>query len=388
MPFLERYREYCQSVTDAPWKFHEYIGLATVAAVMGNRWRLGIGDGWIYPNLWIILVAASSRFRKSTCLKISQRMIERCSVRDIELSWRASEEALIEQLNQRPYGITYCDELASFAGLMGRDFMRGGKGLWASVYDGRLPREFFKRGQHQGRADLAVSFTAATTMEWLVDQLNESDIRGGLLPRFLVVPAYSKETSMPLPPMGDQKEQAALAAELDRISLTEGDMFLPRESQRLYTQWFMRYDNAKLDGTRADPWIPRLATCCLKIAMILQVDHDGQRSIQPAIIQQACQYTSWAMQQVGTLCQQELTFSKHEEQVKRVRQLLQREEGWTRLRDLQRTCHLSKQDLDKVLATCRASEWIQEKRDVWVTDSDTNPDERKKVQQIRWLGMT
>lgn len=381
MSFLQRYREYCHGVTDAPSVFHEYVGIATVATAMGNRWKMPHAGGWLYPNLWILLVAASSRYRKSTSLRLSQRITEELS-KPVELAWRASEESLIEQLVKHPFGVTYCDEMASFAGMLGRDFMRGGRGLWATVYDGRLPAEHFKRGQSSTKHDLAVSFIAATTLEWLTDQMQESDIRGGLLPRFILIPAYKKERSMPRPPMGDEHVRKLLAGELERISLTDGLMTLSKDAEREYDRWYMQWDTAKLDGTRSDPWIPRIATAAMKIAMILQVDADGHRVIAGQTMREATQYATWALTQIGKLCREELAFSRFEVDLKRIREILQGEEtepteGWMDYQELLWRSHIRTDGLRKIIQSGVESGQIEPRK--------VHRDGAKRlVEQFRW----
>ena len=63
--FVEAYIEFAQEVTDAPITFHNFMGYAVISAVVGRNVYFPFGDMNLYPNLYMLFIAASSRFRKS-----------------------------------------------------------------------------------------------------------------------------------------------------------------------------------------------------------------------------------------------------------------------------------------------------------------------------------
>jgi len=75
--FLSLYQEFCREITDAPEVYHEAVGLATVAVVLGNNVSFEFGDSQIFPNLWLNVLGDSSVTRKTTSINISKRLIPR-----------------------------------------------------------------------------------------------------------------------------------------------------------------------------------------------------------------------------------------------------------------------------------------------------------------------
>ena len=68
--FLKSYVDYATKQTDTPKLFHLFTGLAIVGASLGNKVFVRAWGKNIYSNLWIVTVAPSGFYRKSTAINL------------------------------------------------------------------------------------------------------------------------------------------------------------------------------------------------------------------------------------------------------------------------------------------------------------------------------
>ena len=62
---FRHYVEWAEPVTDAPIDFHVAASLALAGTIAGRKISLDRGHGRLYPNIWALILAPSSFFRKS-----------------------------------------------------------------------------------------------------------------------------------------------------------------------------------------------------------------------------------------------------------------------------------------------------------------------------------
>ena len=91
--------------TDGPDEFIFMAGLAALGAIAGHNFyiRGAIGNR-IYPNLYILIVAPSTLYRKSTAISIAEkvvRMYDKVLVYPAEFT----PEQLLHILQNKPYGL-------------------------------------------------------------------------------------------------------------------------------------------------------------------------------------------------------------------------------------------------------------------------------------------
>ena len=78
--FPKRFIRYASQRTDAPPEFLEASGLATLSAAVGRKARLVLTTGLIVPSLWVMLVADSTRYRKSTAIELGADILRRADL--------------------------------------------------------------------------------------------------------------------------------------------------------------------------------------------------------------------------------------------------------------------------------------------------------------------
>src|SRR5258706_11246594 len=112
MSFLDDYQAYAASGTDSPPEFHEFMALVTAGVMIGRTRWFQLGHISIYPNIYMIVLAPSSLYRKSTILSISKNMLEKVSPAKSYPS-DFSQEKIMQIIHENPTGIFYYSEFRS-----------------------------------------------------------------------------------------------------------------------------------------------------------------------------------------------------------------------------------------------------------------------------------
>lgn len=209
--------EFAATLTDAPTIFHLFSGLTLLASAVRRRaWVQGFGGRPLYPNLWSVLIAPSSVYRKSTALNIARDLMADVSIPVLPEDF--SREMLVEILSSTPQGTFVWSEFGSAIAQFDKDYMSGIKDMLADMYD--CP-DSYKRMLKGGTFEVqspCLSILGATNIDWMVDKKNiRNDMRGGFLARCLFVPFTSKDFEMETPGVVDHKWRGRLSGFLRDI---------------------------------------------------------------------------------------------------------------------------------------------------------------------------
>ncbi|MBM2811018.1 MAG: primase, phage related [Chloroflexi bacterium] len=74
--FVDRYARFACRRTDAPACFHEAMGLVALSVLVGRRAVLRLASGEVYPSLWVLILADSTLYRKSTAMDLARELVE------------------------------------------------------------------------------------------------------------------------------------------------------------------------------------------------------------------------------------------------------------------------------------------------------------------------
>lgn len=368
MSFLKRYEDFAKSVTDAPFIFHHIMAYGAMAVAVGNHWRMRhFEGGWLTPHLWILLLAESSTFHKSSALRVARRCLGKLSER--YLAWDGSHKALVDQFAETDQGVLIAFEFEQFLGVLQQSYTSGGRGLFTDLYDGELAASVYKNtGVREWKENLAISFFSASTPAQLTQWLKERDIVAGLLPRFILVHANKQEQRFALPPADDSntdRQLLGLQNHLLALSGTKGMMVLKPGARKLYEAWYERMADIPLDSNRADPWKTRLAAVALKVAMLNQIDKDQATQIEEKAVLDATQFTDQLLGHVAHVCQDELALTAFEEQTKRLRHILEKharvngDSGWIEWGIALRHMRMPAEQFRKLVETMAQSHQVQ-----------------------------
>lgn len=326
--FLLKYYSLACPITEAPEIYHLFTGMSLIAGVLGRKVFLDWTSYKIYPNLYIILVGASSAIKKSTSINIARPFL---SAVDHSLIFpnEFSNEAFLELLVTRPQGSFYWDEFGGVLSTFERSYMSGTKEMLTSMFD--CPNEHQRllkaNSKTQGSSktviirDPYINIVTTSTLEWLVNRIKEQDVKSGFLARFVYVPGKEPSKRLSRPPKLDQCLKSEIILELKAIREISGEAELTPEAFRHYDFWYNSIFDQMQTGDNRDrltPFFSRLLVYALKFALIYQVSEDHELLIQEHNMIRACQLVDFLKRNIKDMVENELVFGVDAIQLKKV----------------------------------------------------------------------
>jgi hypothetical protein len=219
--FIERYREWAGSRTDAPREFHVGGALMALSTALSDKVVVGTTFGEVRPNIWVMLLADSTISRKTTSMRLSQEISEGAGI-DSLLATDGSMEGLLTELDARKgqTSVFVRDEFTSFvAGTKKKDYMSGMLSDLCGLYDGTTVKRRLRKEVIKVKDPIFLLFAGGVETKML-ELLSHEDITSGFIPRFL--PIFGHTTVAELTLIGPRRERSheakdALISELRTI---------------------------------------------------------------------------------------------------------------------------------------------------------------------------
>jgi hypothetical protein len=349
--WLADYVQYASTATDAPEVFHVFGGLSALSVMVGRNVYLPFGDDNIYPNTWIVLVAKSSFFHKSTALRIPQRLVRACNEKRI-LPDEFSPEALFGGLQSNPIGLFIWSEMKSALDYLNRSYMVGTKEFLTDIYDCPPVRTRVLKEKPIAIHEPALSILAATTVDWLMSGIKGGDIGGGFTARFVFVPAMAKTRDIALPEPTDKVAQNKLVQRLQACSNVKGMVDISKV-RRMYEDWYY----ANMEELKSDPqaemmasFFTRLTIYTLKFAMLLELSKTLDVVISEETMKQAIAITEYLKESFRYLIAREFHTTREGRELEKVYRLIESKPGST-YRDLLQRSHMQAKTFQPLLQT-------------------------------------
>ena len=362
--FLCEYIDCFSAQTDAPKIYHLMMAYFSLAVAIGPRVYFHLAGDKLYPNLWIVLIGGSSLFRKTTALNKSRAIINKLDPKMI-LPSDFTVEALLEYLSNSPQGAFYHPEFRTLYGMLSKDYMSGAKALLTELYDS--PDEY--RRETRSKTTIIkqpiINMASATTTEWLTSKGSEEDFGSGFLARYLFIPAFTREGSMPIPPPPDKVRFRRLVYALTeaRDSFVEQKLakYTP-EAEAMYREWYINYD--KLDpfgGTPLAPFHARYQTYAHKLAILYTVSKSGDvGAMNTETVTYATATIEWVTKSLAYLYDKHLTFGKDDDRMKKILNKVPGDGKAITRSDLLKASRLIVRDFDLLLQTLKATGMVRE----------------------------
>lgn len=257
--FLRSYTELF-SKTEVPPRFAIWCGISALHAALERRVWIEQGMYRIYPNSYIILVAASGQ-KKSTAINLTSKLLRRVEDGPTIISQKITPEALISaikvteaegsKIKTRCGGVLIADELAVF---LDRSALERGLGpVLTALYD-CTPFEYqtLKRGIDK-IDDGYLSILGGTTIELLRSSLPKDAIGGGFTSRTVFV--YEDKRAPPVPWIEFDPKIADLEGELitylEELQQFHGPVTVDKEARAYFERSYrQRYNDT--EGFRND----------------------------------------------------------------------------------------------------------------------------------------
>jgi hypothetical protein len=330
------------------------LGYVTVAAILGNRVYFTLAGDKLFPNIWAVVIGRSGDGRKSTSLNKSRGCVSAIDPKAI-FPADFTTEALLDLLAGTPQGVFYHSEFRSLYGMLSKDYMSGAKALLTELYDS--PSEY--RRETKGKSILihqpVISMASATTTQWLTSRNSEDDFGGGFLARFLFVPVFKRERSLPLPPDPDPRRFAHLVQQLRQIRekypIPVEARYAP-EAREEYIEWYKRFDALEpFACTPLAPFHARYQAAVHKLSMLYTVTTGGNvREMGMAAVIYATATVEFITKSLLVLYDRHLTFGKADESMKKVIDLIP-EKGGVLRSELLKGSRMKMKDFDEIILT-------------------------------------
>jgi hypothetical protein len=368
--WLGNYVLYARRLTDAPIAFHVAGGLAAMAGAIGSNifWRGG-GHREQWPNLYVLLLAPSGVFRKSTSVDLPTYPLAN-AVPGIILDREFSPEQFIRNLADHPTSVLKESEFGSLLERMKSSYMQGMKQRLTDLFDCQDSYDRVIRGATGGGERIriirpALTILAASTLDWLVESLTETDMRSGFMPRFLFIAPTIKESEPPggYWAEGDPKMLAYITKALAQMATMKRTEVSFKKVRRRIVEWTTDQSEVAESGTAADELMglySRLGHHLAKLCVLLTVSDEGilpAYEITEDAAERAIAMLEWILEGTARVFDERVTFSKFEQQAQKALRFIG---GQTERGVLLKRMKCAANELDRLLVTLKERGEIRE----------------------------
>jgi len=379
---VDKYVDYASSLTDAPKIFHYGCGLVLVSSVLGGLVTEPLLRS--SPNLWVLLLGPTTIYRKTTSMRIAQRMIEEIDP-NLIIASDFSPQALMSEFDGRSHiaSVLVRDEVSGFFRSMNRhEYMTGTKEVLIKLFDGDSFKRKLRTEEFEIKDPYFVWLGGGVT-EKIMDSITEEDILSGLMIRFVMLNPEERGPTRRLTyedlESGWKREeiigQLRLAQELlgTEWRLKIGPLLMQGQSPKyvlLNAEALDRF-NTYIEGLEVltrDPVIDkinsRIGPLVLKLSMIFAVDHLHEctfvlntiiMGVEP-VLKAIYWAEKFRTHNVRTLLG--VSQTRRERKFERILTHIQMNPGIKRSRLMQRF-KLSAREMDEVGATLRGREKVR-----------------------------
>lgn len=376
LPATGFFPEYLKSqlpCSDCPAIYHVASALVMAGHLLNRKVKMPFGTSTIYPNIWAGVLGPSSVFHKSYAVNSVKRVMPRVPGYEYttlpdsftfeamvgRLGWVLKKD---DEVESDPEFFGGCDQIAQelpitarkklwcerqerAAAEDGKDFLQGvglfhlneiggwlatlgnnqnlsAKETLTHLYD--CPGEWEKATVTNGVYYIyrpCLSILGASTVNWLQDNLTESDIQGGFLPRWLFFNAKAKDYIMAIPDEPDPEQQEAAFEAARRLSRMRGTVRLGDDEEATDLYWGWRQAIEKQTDPMVLSWANRMGTYALKVAMIFEASvAQGETisSISPTSMRAAITLIDYLMADLRGILQ-DMAFDKSGQNLNKIK---------------------------------------------------------------------
>lgn len=296
-------KSFCELLrkTEVPPRFAIWSGVASLLSMLERRVEIPQGIYTVYPNFYIVLVAASGQ-KKSTPINFVDKLLRKVHGGPNVVSQKITPEALLDAIQKKDMklegtkiiksscgGVIFADELATFLDRSSLD--RGLGPILTKLYD-CSPLEY--KTIARGTATITggyLSILGGTTVELIRSSLPREAIGGGFTSRTVFV--YEDQIAPPVAWIEYNQELADLEQlvinHLQKLTELNGVITLTPEAKEAYiTDYNQRYDHSpfRRDAT-LQGYENRRGGHLLKIAMAFMVAEEPTLTLEISHLLQA-----------------------------------------------------------------------------------------------------
>lgn len=252
MTWIDRYKAWGSTKTDAAASFHEAAAWTVASAVMGEFGKPATKFDSGNLNLWFMVLGGTTLSRKTTVRKMMKRTLRLAQTDgyEYELGGDVTPEALSEFLLDRPGHSVVLDkdEVYGMQETAKKTYLAGLQPLLTELYDGVVPGRLRVGNATQakgGETNFLMYLTGAT--QSVIESYTPKDFASGHLARFLFVHAEQLEMSeerlyieQAEEPKEDSAAQLSWGTDVDHVQ-----RHLVTELEKARTYWSGRVKRGK-----------------------------------------------------------------------------------------------------------------------------------------------
>jgi hypothetical protein len=292
--FISSYLAHTQQY-ESPTSFLKWSAYATIAAVVRDNVFRRQGESYLFPNMYVLLMADSSVHRKGRPVDTAEILISAINNTKL-ISGSTSIQALVDELGRVETDIKTGKLMRSGSGIFLAQELSAALvedpraiKILTDIYDYK-PQGYTIRliSRSNGKVDkLVLNMLAASNEALLKSLYNDTAIYGGLLARtFLVLPdEFRPSNSLWAQP--DPESFKCIKDLLREISTMKGEVQFEKAAEEEYDNWYIPFRNSYKNKNEKSGVVGRIHTSVLKLAMVLAVNDMtliiGKQHIEEAI---------------------------------------------------------------------------------------------------------
>lgn len=313
--------------TDAQPIYHLAAALGVAATLVNRKASIRFRVDRLHPNLWIGALGQSSSTRKSTAINMAKRYLSKIegyanvlqgeastwegTIAEIgailkptnqgddysqlaEMGWakhRQMERECLEKGVEFTKGVAlfHFNEIASWLANLAKTTNGGVKEIFTDLYD---PRDYWSKSTRtQGLYYLykpTFSMLGGSTVDWLVAQTKEEDLKSGFFARWLFFNTSEKDYILPYPDEPDADQEEVVLEAMRSLANVRGEVSLSEEAFEHNWTWREKIEKEHTGDDVVSSWVSRLSVSALKIALLYEASTtDHLESISLASMQLA-----------------------------------------------------------------------------------------------------
>jgi len=273
MDFISQFINYTRDY-ESPTSFWRWAAYATVAATLRNNVYFEHGLRRTYPNLYVVLLADSAKYRKSGPFGPITSLLKEMKSTKVIVG-RTSVQSILDELSQNSGGLKggscllCAEEMASF-------FVQDPAliPLITDMYDFRSEFQYNLRSGKIKITDLCVTMLAASNETFLREVYTTAAVYGGLLGRTVMVkPDEIREPNSLLDVNLKQYDTKDLSNSLYKIKLLNGPVTITEDAKTIYNMWYQAlYKSYEKIADRTGV-TQRMHTTVLKLAIVIAASY-------------------------------------------------------------------------------------------------------------------
>ena len=392
MAWIEDFEGEFRKHFDTPDRFLEAIGYWAAGAALSNRVFVKSPDE-VTTNIYLVLCSPPGWYHKSAPIRTAIRMLRRIIPQAEDIPSNPSVEALAKIVsgacqNGIGHGVMVYDEFRSFLTHVRKEYAAPVASLVMEKLERGVPIKFARKKEGGVEIDVIpegfiLSFIASANTPWLLENLRQSDISGGMLSRFLLIEVHEQTRIYELPAPIDDRALEALGAELARIRRNHpspAEFRFSQDAVKLYAEIYRDIrEKAHSHGHPEYPSLISRAPLYLKKLSLIRavLEERGDTKIRPEDVEAAGSLIYSSIKSATDIMDEAVaTEGVYGKNLFLVRKIIAAHERIRKGRLLQLT-HLKMRDLDEVLVSLLEQGVVEYERDkegvciVW-KDSQAN----------------